>query len=112
VLIAARITRAKISDALVSVYINNFGEYHHPYEKLRNNPRRFFGYFRGEIKTFDHILNLISEKTQKKWGKCHGNPTGREEHLLFALRYFQIIIVPVCSNMLQSRLQLFYCYFI
>jgi len=35
VLVAARNTRAKISNAAVSVYINNFGEYHHPYKKLR-----------------------------------------------------------------------------
>jgi hypothetical protein len=112
VLIAARITRATISNALVIVCINNFGEYHHLYEKLRNNPRRFFRYLRREIKTFDHILNLTSEKTQKKWGKCHGNPNGREECLLRALRYVEMIIVPVCSNMLQSRLHLFYCCFV
>jgi len=65
VLIATRITDATKSNALASVYINNFGEYHHPCEKLRNNPHRFFGYLRMEIE--NRILNLTSEKTQKKW---------------------------------------------
>jgi hypothetical protein len=66
VLVAARIACATISNASVTVYVNNFGEYHHSYEKLRNNPRRFFGYLRMEIENLDHILNLTSEETQKK----------------------------------------------
>jgi hypothetical protein len=37
----------------------------------------------------DHILNLTSEKTQKKWGKCRRNPTGHEERLVLALRYVE-----------------------
>lgn len=86
-LVAARITRATISNAPVSVYINNFGEYHHPYEKLINISNRFFGYLSMEIEKLDHTLNLTSEKTQKKWETCHGNPTGHEERLVLALRY-------------------------
>jgi hypothetical protein len=86
VLVAARIIRATISNGAVSVYINNFGEYHHPYEKLRKISHRFFGYLSMEIEKLDHTLNLTSEKTQKMWEKGHGDPTGREEPLVLALR--------------------------
>ena len=51
-----------------------------------------------EIENLDHTLNLTSEKTQKKWEKCHGNPTGHEESLVLALRYVEIIIVQMCNN--------------
>ena len=101
-LIATRVTYATISNAPVSVYINNSGEYHHPYEKLKNNRHRFSGYLRVETENLDHILNLTSEKKQKKWEQCYGNPTGHEERLVLALRYDEIIIVPDCSNMLPS----------
>lgn len=53
--VAARITLATVSIASVSVYINNFGEYHHPYEKLRKISHRFFGYLRREIENLDQV---------------------------------------------------------
>ena len=34
-------------------------------------------------------MNLTSAKTQKKWEKYHGNPTGHEERLVLALRYVE-----------------------
>jgi hypothetical protein len=75
VLTAARITRATISNASVSVYINNFGEYHHPYEKLRNNPRRFFCYLRGKINPLAYFFFIthgapINTNFRQKWQFC------------------------------------------
>jgi hypothetical protein len=55
-----------------------------------------------EIENLHHTLNLTGEKKQKKWEKCHGNPTRHEESLIIALRYVEIIIVQVCSNMFPS----------
>jgi hypothetical protein len=50
-----------------------------------------------EIETFDYILSVTSEKMQKKWKNCHGNPIVQEERLELKLRYVEIV-VPMCSN--------------
>jgi hypothetical protein len=53
-----------------------------------------------EPETVDYVLNLRSEKMQKKWKDTH--PIVQEEQLVPTPRYVEVIFVPVCSNIFSS----------
>lgn len=64
----------------------SYGEFHHLYNDLRQDPVRFFDYMRMKIETFDYILNVFGDKLNKNYQNCHRQPIGSEERLMVTLR--------------------------
>ena len=55
------------------------------YDKIRAHPKKFFGYFRMSVTSFDELLALIRPNITKQW-TVFRNPISAEERLTITLR--------------------------
>lgn len=63
-----------------------YGEFHHLYPVLRQNPERFRNYLRMDIETFDYILEKIESRITKNWTNFNKSPIFPAERLVLTLR--------------------------
>ena len=63
-----------------------YGEYLHFFPKLKDDPPKFYEYFRMEYDTFQYILQAIKGRMVKDYCNLHQNNTLPEERLMVTLR--------------------------
>jgi hypothetical protein len=63
-----------------------YGEYHHLFRQLREDPVRFQRYTRMSPETFDYVLNKIRQQLEKNWSNFIRTPILPEEQLVITMR--------------------------
>lgn len=63
-----------------------FGEYHHLFCQLKNDPKRFKNYVRIDQKNFNYLLSKTTDLLTKNWCNFHSQPIKPEEKLVLTLR--------------------------
>lgn len=65
-----------------------FGEYHHLFAQLNEDPNKFREYMRMSIDVFYYILDGVKPLLTRKWCNFHANSAIKEEEqLVVTIRY-------------------------
>lgn len=83
-----KLKRKKLNEKIHPINLGReaFGEFHHLFDELRQDEKKFVEYTRMKMSTFDYILIKIKPLIIKNWTNFNKTPIMCAERLIVTLR--------------------------